>query len=268
MLKFSTLDINNLNLITMKNVRFLKHAFSVFLMVLLVLPIRAGNREIGGYVAQAESRFKRNVWNFIKEFQSWKTIGAHKYKYAQYYWAERFLFEGASHANYVDKMDLVFISGHGNFYIWQPVKNPSEITDFSTVPAYGDLANGGDLEFLIIESCNTVTPYPDDNSYRTKWSSTFQGLHQLVGFRTLSVSDNGIPNRFAKKLKNNHRVWQAWFASVNAERSWWHSDVESGVPYPGFASAVVYTSTENDRLGSYAADPAGGTSGMHSWWQY
>jgi hypothetical protein len=28
----------------------------------------AGNREIGGYVAQAEDRFVRNVWNFIKNF--------------------------------------------------------------------------------------------------------------------------------------------------------------------------------------------------------
>ena len=268
MLKFNTLELIKQNYIAMKKFSFLKHTFSVFLMFLLVLPIRAGNREIGGYVAQAESRFQRNVWNFIKEFKSWKTIGSHKYKYDQYYWAEKFLFEGASHANFVDKMDLVFISGHGNFYIWQSVKSPSEITDYRTVPAYGDLSNGGDLEFFIIESCNTVTPYPDDSNYRTAWSPMFQGLHQLVGFRTLSVSDNGIPNRYAKKLKNNQGVWQAWFDAVNAERSWWHSDVEDGVSYPGFASAVVYNSTENDKLGSYAADPAGGASGMYSWWQY
>ncbi|PHR29292.1 MAG: hypothetical protein COA38_11610 [Fluviicola sp.] len=231
------------------------------------IPSNAGNREIGGYPAQAESRFVRNVWNFIKEFSSWETVGSHNYKYSQYYWAERFLFEG-SHASYVDKMDFVFISGHGNFYIWQPVQTPSEITNFSTVPAYGDLVNGGDLEFLVIESCNTVTVSPDDANYRNSWSSTFQGLHQLVGFRTLSVSDNGIPNRYARKLKSNQGIWQAWFDAVNDERSWWHSDLSDGSAYPGYASAVVYSSTDNDKLGSYAADPAGGTSGMYSWWQY
>ena len=231
-------------------------------------PVQSGNRDIGGYVAQAESRFVRNVWNFIKEFKTRQTIGSHSYKYNQYYWAEKFLFEGPSHANFADKMDLVFMSGHGNFYIWQEIKNPSTTTDFRTVPPYGDLANNGDLEFLIIESCNTVTPYPDDHNYRNSWAGMFQGMHQLVGFRTLSVSDNGIPNRYAKKLKSNQGVWQSWFAAVNDERSWWHSDVEDGVPYPGFASAIVYVSTENDKLGSYASDPAGGTSGMHSWWQY
>lgn len=253
----------------MKNVQFLKHFVVAVLAILLVVPLKAGDRQIGGYVAQAESRFKRNVWNFIKEFQTWKNVGGHRYKYDQYFWAEKFLFEGGSHTSFVDKMDFVFISGHGNFYIWQPVKYPSsQITDFRTVPAYGDLANNGDLEFLVIESCNTVTPFPDDSNYRNSWRNMFQGLHQLVGFRSLSVSDNGIPNRYAKKLKSNQGVWQAWFDSVNDERSWWHSDLSDGAPYPGFASAVVYSSTDNDKLGNYSADPAGGTSGMYSWWQF
>lgn len=249
---------------------FLRAVLSIAVVLALITStsVQSGNRDIGGYVAQAESRFVRNVWNFIKEFQSWKNIGSHSYKYDQYYWAEKFLFEGSSHANFVDKMDLVFISGHGNFYIWQPVQTPSQITDFSTVPPYGDLSKNGDLEFLIIESCNTVTPYPDDNNYRTSWAGMFQGLHQLVGFRTLSVSDNGIPNNYAKKLKSNQGVWQAWFDAVNDERSWWHSDLDDGAPYPGLASAIVYSSTDNDKLGSYASDPSGGTSGMYSWWQY
>jgi Family of unknown function (DUF6345) len=242
--------------------------FAAILVLFYTSPIQSGNRDIGGYVDQAESRFVRNVWNFIKEFKTWQNIGSHSYKYDQYYWAEKFLFEGASHANFVDKMDLAFISGHGNFYIWQCIKNPNTITDFRTVPGYGDLINNGDLEFLIVESCNTVTPYPDDHNYRSSWAGMFQGLHQLVGYRTLSVSDNGIPNNYAKKLKSNQGVWQAWFDAVNDERSWWHSDLDDGAPYPGLASAVVYTSTENDKLGSYAADPGGGTSGMHSWWQY
>jgi hypothetical protein len=240
----------------------------LFLITVSGIGLNGADRDIGGYVDQAERRFVRNVWNFIKEFDNWKTIGSHRYKYDQYYWAEKFLFEGTSHASYVDKMDVVFISGHGNSYIWQCVQSPSQIVDFRNVPGYGDLSTNGDLEFLIIESCSTVTPYPDDNNYRNSWKNMFQGLHQLVGFRTLSVSDNGIPNNYAKKLKANQGVWQAWFDAVNEERSWTHSDVSSGVPYPGFASAIVYSTTDNDRLGAYSNDPAGGTSGMYSWWQY
>jgi hypothetical protein len=89
-----------------------------------------------------------------------------------------------------------------------------------------------------------------------------------VGFRTLSNSDNGIPNRYANKLKANGGVWQSWFDAVNEERVYSNSVNSDGAPYPGYASAIMYTTTENDRLGGYAADPAGGAVNMKTWWQY
>jgi hypothetical protein len=47
----------------------------------------AGDREIGGYVDRAESRFVRNVWNFVKNFQAWQAVGGNRYKQSQYYYA-------------------------------------------------------------------------------------------------------------------------------------------------------------------------------------
>lgn len=232
--------------------------------------VYAGNREIGGYVAQAESRFQRNVWNFIKEFRTNQNIGAHTWKYDQYYWARDYLFEGNSHNSYVDAQDLVFIAGHGGAYTWQTVQNPDERVDFRNVPGYGDIENNGDLEFLIVESCLTVATAPEAANWWIPWKKMFQGLHQLLGFRTLSYSDNGIPNAFAKNLKNNRKVWEAWFDAVDTERSWSYTHTESDgevVPYPGFASGIMYNSTANDRLGAYAADPSP-SQGFWTVWQY
>lgn len=233
----------------------------------LVQTVHAGDREIGGYVDRAEDRFVRNVWNFVKNFQGWKTIGSHRYQEVQYFWAEPFEFNG-SHLSYVDKMDLAYVAGHGSGYYIQTNKSTSTGVDLRYSPGYGTLAQNGDLEFLIIESCNTVVSAPEVSDWWTPWTSIFQGLHQLVGFRTLSNSDNGIPNRYANKLKANGRVWQSWFDSVNEERAFASFSNSDGSPYPGYASAIMYTSTENDRLGSYAADPAGGSNGMKTWWQY
>ncbi|HKJ42169.1 MAG TPA: DUF6345 domain-containing protein [Sunxiuqinia sp.] len=229
----------------------------------------AGSREIGGYVDKAEDRFVRNVWNFVKNFQSWQTIGSHKYKEVQYYWASPAEFKSL-HKSYVDKMDVAYFACHGNDYYGQTNKSAGIGVDFRTCPPYGDLANDGDLEFLIIESCYTVTTAPDvSGDWWTPWTSIFQGLHQLVGFHTLSNSDNGIPNNFAHKLKANGGVWQSWFKAVNEERYWIFNPTNSdGSPYPGLASAIMYHSTQNDRLGSYAADPAGGAADMVTWWQY
>ena len=228
----------------------------------------AGDREIGGYVDKAESRFVRNVWNFVKNFQSWKTIGSHRYKEKQYYYAEPYMLDSL-HQNYVDKMDFVYMAGHGSPYYIQTNKSAGEGVDLRNVPAYGDLSNGGDMEFMVIESCYTVTSAEEFADWWTPYRDMFQGMHQLVGFHTLSNSDNGIPNNYAGKLKANGGVWQSWFAAVNEERYWIFNPTNSdGSPYPGLASAVMYNSTENDRLGSYAADPAGGTAGMTTWSQY
>lgn len=228
----------------------------------------AADREIGGYVDKAEDRFVRNVWNFVKNFQSWQTVGSHRYLNTQYYYNQPYMMT-TSHQNYVDKMDLAYIAGHGSAYYIQTNKSLSQGVDLRTVPAYGDLATGGDLEFMIIESCNTVATLPEVANWSSPYSAMFRGLHQLVGFHTLSNSDNGIPNNYAHKLKANGGIWQSWFAAVNEERYWIFNPTNSdGSPYPGLASAIMYGSTENDRLGSYAADPAGGTSGMKTWWQY
>ena len=242
-------------------------AFSIASTVL------AGDREIGGYVDQAEDRFTRNVWNFIKNFQSWQTIGAHRWKYNQYFWAEPFEFLG-SHGSFVDSMDFAYFSGHGNAYVFACHDARADV-DLRNADGYGDLANAGDLEFIVFETCSTVASAPE---FPADWWSAwlrnsagkhiFQGLHQAIGFRTLSVSDNGIPDNFAHRLRGGQAIWQAWFDAVDDERSWWHSDVEDGVPYPGYASVILYPGLDNDSLGNYGADPPFNHSSLYTYWQY
>ena len=178
-----------------------------FLLILVVScfsfapTVSADDREIGGYVDQAEDRFVRNVWNFVKNFQGFQNIGSHRYQETQYYWAEPFEFD-SSHAAFVDKMDLSYVAAHGSAYWVQTKQSTNDGVDLRNCPPYGDLATGGDLEFMIIESCNTVASAPEfPSDWWTPWTSIFRGMHQLVGFRTLSYSDNGIPNRYANKLK-------------------------------------------------------------------
>lgn len=253
----------------MKNLKFALFVFILVFSCLSFAPTAyGGDREIGGYVDQAEDRFVRNVWNFVKNFQGPKNVGSHSYREVQYYWAEPFEFD-SNHQDFVDKMDLAYVAAHGSRYKVQTNKSLGLRVDLRTCPPYGDLANGGDLEFLIIESCSTVASapeFPDD--WWTPWTSIFRGLHQLVGFRTISISDNGIPNRYANKLKANGSVWLSWFEAVNEERVYSSSTTSDGAPYPGLASAIMYTTTEGDSLGSYAADPAGGSANMLTWWQY
>jgi len=216
----------------------------------------AASRDIGGYVAQAEDRFVRNVWNFIKNFQAPRAIGSHSWKYTQYYWMEPWVFDG-SHDSYVDAVDLAYVACHGGPWSVACHDGIGDV-DFRNVPGYGDLPNGDDLEFLVIESCSTIIAFPDAGfdwqGYR--WNGPggiMRGMHQEMGFRTLSISDNGIPNYFALRCLGNQIVWSAWFGAVQDERS--HPVWGNGGNYPGWASAIMPQKCTNDRLGSYVADP-------------
>lgn len=246
-----------------------KYGYMAILCLLSFLSgVKAADREIGGYVDRAEDRFVRNVWNFIKNFQGWQNIGANRWQEVQYYWAEPFEFN-TNHLDFVDKMDLAYVAGHGSAYSVQTNQSAGLSVDLRACPGYGDLTHGnGDLEFLIIESCSTVASAPEapaGGDWWTPWSTLFHGLHQLNGFRTLSYSDNGIPNRFANKLKANGGVWQSWFSAVDGERTFYGDGTYT--EFPGYASTVLYTTTENDRLSGYAADPYG-TNNMKTIWQY
>ncbi len=218
-------------------------------------------REIGGYVAQAEPRFVRNVWNFVKYYGSSKNIGIHSWKRDQYYWMEPWVFEGSHHV-YVDSQDLAYVACHGNHWVMACHDGTADV-DLRNAPAYGDLPNGGDLEFLIVESCSTITAYPDSSFSWNGWrhngpGGIFDGLHQAMGFHTLSYSDNLIPEWFAVRTQANQIVWSAWFWAVQMERMFpqrgpWSP--EPGVSYPGWASAIMAYKCRYDRLGNYTSDP-------------
>jgi hypothetical protein len=145
---------------------FTKHNKLVSGLCLLGLTVVAApnamalNQDIGGYVDRAESRFVRNVWNFVKNFQGYQKIGAHSYKTSQYYYAEPYMFDSL-HRSFVDKMDVAFVAGHGNTHYIQTNQSLSQGVDLRSVPGYGDLINNGDLEFMIIESCFTVASAPE-----------------------------------------------------------------------------------------------------------
>jgi hypothetical protein len=243
----------------------LRILLTFFIFIISVFPAKSLDREIGGYVDRAEDRFVRNVWNFIKNFQGWQNVGGNRWQEVQYYYGEPFVFN-TDHLSYVDKMDLSYVAAHGSAYYVQTNKSTSTGVDLRTCPGYGDLPHGGDLEFLIIESCSTVASAPEATDWWTPWSTLFHGLHQLNGFRTLSYSDNGIPNRFANKLKANGGIMQSWFSAVDGERTFNGDGTYS--EFPGFASAVLYATTENDRLGAYGAADPYGTVNMITVWQY
>lgn len=218
--------------------------------------LQAGSRE-GGYVYNhGEDRFIGNVYNFLKHFD-----------YDQYYYCQAYMFTTYNNT-YVDAMDIAYYSGHGNY--WYIGMGPGAITPrgvgLRTAGGYGDR----NLEFIIFQSCQVLPSVPEVqagkiSNWRTPWvpNGIFQGLHQAIGYRTLSYSGNGISNNFGSRVASGQAVWQAWFSAVNDERSWWR-----GASYPGYASVMLYPGTDNDTYYRYAADPPDHHGWLRTYYQY
>jgi hypothetical protein len=235
---------------------FVAMATAVFLASVTVTPSFAQLEE-GGYVYnKGESRFVNNVYNFLKHFN-----------YEQYFWCEADLFTTNDHL-YVDNMDFAYYSGHGNnFYLGMGPGSAVSGVNIGPTTQWGDL----DLEFIVFQSCKVVPSPIDRADWYQPWvgaNDTFQGLHQAIGYRTNSYSGNGISNNYGGRIQNNQRCWQAWFAAVDDERSWWNSFWYWDQSYPGYASVVLYPGLDNDRYYNFGADPPAGHNSLWIYYQY
>ena len=165
----------------------------------------------------------------------------------------------------VDYMDFSYYSGHGNN--WRIKMRPSERVWFKDCPGYGDLPNGGDLEFLVFQSCAVIPAPPDVSDWWSKWweedgKHIFQGMHQAIGYRTGSYSGNSISTLFGQKVKIGLPVWQSWFNAVNEQRA-----MSGGGFYPGYAAAVLYPGLDGDTIYVYGPDPPMNAHWLRIYWQ-
>lgn len=226
-------------------------------MVLASFTATAGTRE-GGYVYNlGEDRFVDNVWNFIKHFS-----------YDQYYWAQYYEFTTANNS-YVDAMELAYYSGHGNY--WYIGMGPGAISPQGIDTRYGTSWGDTRLNFIVFQSCQVIPSVPEMNAGKisnwwSAWVGTgrpFNGIHQAIGYRTNSYSGNGISNNFGGRVASGQAMWQAWFAAVNDERSWWR-----GSDYPGYASVVLYPGLDNDTYYVFGVDPPAAHTALRTYYQY
>jgi len=234
----------------------------IIIVALLILSVNySAAREEGGYVySHGEDRFVDNVYNFLKHFSS-------PFDPNQYYWDQAYMFT-THNDSYIDEMDIAYYSGHGNH--WYLAMGPGA-SDPKWVNIKNPIKNGWgnkDLEFIVFQSCAVIPAPPDVGSpaWAKYWAGpgrVFQGLHQAIGYRTSSYSGNGISSNFGWRIRHHQRVWQAWFAAVNDERSWWH-----GEDYPGYASVVLYPGLDNDTYYDYGDDPPKNHTKLRIYWQY
>jgi hypothetical protein len=237
-----------------REVRFLKRGSRLVIFVGCLflatsnIAVRAAGKE-GGYAGTKDQGHDEVVYNFLKHFS-----------YEQYYYARTFQF-GDYNNQRVDAMDIAIFAGHGNQWF---ISTTDGGVDLSSV---GSSLNWGwgdnNAEFVVFESCDVVPSPIEVSDWWTKWvqepGGSFDGLHQALGFRTLSwqSTDQDITDDFGGRVRNNSGVWECWFDAINNQG---RSD-EMG-------SAVMYPPADGDTYYNFVADPPYNHQNLRVWYQY
>jgi hypothetical protein len=188
------------------------------------------------------------VLNFLQHFH-----------YEQYYYSYKHQWS-TNNNNRVDAMDFAVFGGHGNRWL---IAGLDGSVDLSTA---GNNSNKGygnvDAEFIAYESCYVVPSPIEVSDWYTNWTkpgAVFDGVHQILGFHTVSwqSTDQKVTDYFGSRMANGYAVWSSWFDAIDAKGR----NDEHG-------SAVMHPSTEGDSYASFVSDPPIDSTSLKLWYQY
>lgn len=256
-----------------------KITLRIILIIFCILAVNslvyAADRKEGGYYG-TEDRHRKYVRNFLKHFN-----------YEQYYRSSYSQFTN-NNDNYVDAMNLVYFSGHGNGHwrIQTAGTSGDGVVDFrsagySSNKGYGDK----NLEFIVFHACDVIPGPRDVSDWWTPWvknGGIFDGLHQALGFRSscYGLSGPAIASYFGYRMKKDgtdkpsinivyggsagqyqYRVWKTWLNAIRYKGMHFLSWNEYG-------SAVMYPGAENDTYSNVSPDPPENHASLKIWYQY
>lgn len=183
---------------------------------------RPGDPTIGRYVVRDDdSNWVANANEFWGGLSSFS--GNFLFTNSQYYWAYPFEFN-TNEAAFVNSVNVADNEVHGDWWFFTTEKNCCDGVDITAIPAsegYGS-AHGGKLDFWMLHSCEVVpsaidAPCPTDSRpWWTPWFKMFQGLHTVVGYRTIMWIDDDVTGPFATSLRFGAPVVSAWFNATNS----------------------------------------------------
>ena len=231
---------------TTKN-RWIVRTAALAVMVASISQLQAGDEE-GGYVGTLSEGHDTVAYNFIKHWS-----------YEQYYYSAEHQWTW-NNDNRIDNMDIALFAGHGNTWLIQGQDGVSvDLSDAGDTSddGYGDL----DCEFVAFESCYVVPSPIEESDWYTPWTNgngVFDGLHQAVGFRTVSYqsTDQKVSNYFGNHVEHGDEIWATWFNAINAKAL----ASEKG-------SAVMHPSCDGDTYYSFAPDPSPTSGSLRVWYQ-
>jgi hypothetical protein len=114
---------------------------------------------------------------------------------------------GGQDAAFADSVDLAFYTGHANGFGLMFCSTMSDRFLHFREAHWGN----SNLEWMVVAACGPLQD--DDGAWRTRWSTSFNGMHLLLGYATESFDDTTEGAKFASYLLDDARpapLREAW----------------------------------------------------------
>jgi len=142
----------------------------------------------------------------------------------QWYWAQPWEVDGGSAQSFLNSVNIAYTQPHGDWYSNTTYSNYADVWTIQGItPGFG-AATGGKLATWIIDSCEVVPSYYDlsvsagnGGEAFTPWFPVFQGLHNVIGFRTQMWLHDGLNLPFGLVAGLGGDVNAAWFQEIAAD---------------------------------------------------
>jgi hypothetical protein len=197
-------------------------------------PVREDDPTVGRYVVRNDNP---NWVANANEFWSGLTIFpwmATNFTNAQYYWAIPQQYT-TNKNNRVNSVNVALTEGHGDWWLFTTLSNCCDVVDINTIPGGYGTSAGGNLRFWAIHSCEVV-PAPDDTgSWPNPWWNIFQGLHSVVGYRTIMYIDDDIGFPFGLNVGLGMPFVSSWLSTLHGASAYASNPatIVHGGHYPG-----------------------------------
>ena len=244
--------------------------------------VAPGDPTVGVYVIRnAEGGWLSDGQGFISGLGAWSPG---TFTLAQYYWAQRYMYNPNA-SSWVDSVQVAETEGHGDWWHFTTDDQnwSTEDVNFDSFPnsaaGYGSV-NHGKLNYWILHGCEEIpspedtpcpkgSPHTDNRSWTDPWWRIFQGLHTVVGYRTVMWINDGVGQPFATSIKNGTPVISAWFNALESSSAY-HPDANyvnhCGLNWPmGRPAAVTVCGHGNDTIYDQQSIPA--ASCLTIYWQ-
>ena len=243
-------------------------------------PLNHGSDSGGGYRRVAQSSWKEAGTSWIGTSQGlpgsqgnaagFRAMMALEGWSINFNWGDQNAFESDWNRNddqWVDAADFVFYTGHAGMSSWNlfaPDDSVITSTDVgSTSPR--DLWGGNDAEWIVVAACGPLQDAgisSGGGSARDRWKGAFDGLHQLLGYSSITYDNELEGLRLGLYCRQGTAVLDSWFRAARETQPTWNGASSPNGPLIYVSALYAYrygvTSPRYDRIhgrGFVSQDP-------------